>query len=149
MSDMMWGGRFGKEENKKTMDFNASISYDCRMYKEDIAGSIAHAMMLTECGILSEDDFKKIKKGLLKIKKQIEDGTFLFSSELEDIHMNIEKRLTEDIGEAGARLHTARSRNDQCAVDLHLYMRRRMAELAEKLIHTEEAFFIFQKRMQM
>ena len=145
MSDMMWGGRFGKEENKKTMDFNASISYDCRMYKEDIAGSIAHAMMLTECGILSEDDFKKIKKGLLKIKKQIEDGTFLFSSELEDIHMNIEKRLTEDIGEAGARLHTARSRNDQCAVDLHLYMRRRIAELAEKLIHMEEALLHLSK----
>lgn len=135
----MWGGRFRKAEEKSALDFNASVSYDCRMYKEDIAGSLAHASMLTDRGIISKKDLEKITKGLLKIKKEIEEGRFEFSVELEDVHMNVEKRLTDDIGDAGARLHTARSRNDQCAADLHMYMRRHIAKLAEKLIAAEEA----------
>lgn len=139
MSDMMWGGRFTKAEEKNALDFNASISYDCRMYKEDIAGSKAHAKMLARHGIISEEDRVKITEGLSKIKKEIDDGKFPFSIELEDIHMNVEKRLTDDIGDAGARLHTARSRNDQCALDLHMYMKRQMGRLAEKLIAVEEA----------
>ena len=139
MSEMMWGGRFRKAEEKSALDFNASVSYDCRMYKEDIAGSLAHASMLADCGIISKKDLEKITKGLLKIKKEIEEGRFEFSVELEDVHMNVEKRLTDDIGDAGARLHTARSRNDQCAADLHMYMRRHIAKLAEKLIAAEEA----------
>lgn len=139
MSDMMWGGRFTKAEEKNALDFNASISYDCRMYKEDIAGSKAHAKMLARHGIISEEDLVKITEGLSKIKKEIDDGKFPFSIELEDIHMNVEKRLTDDIGDAGARLHTARSRNDQCALDLHMYMKRQMGRLADKLIAVEEA----------
>lgn len=139
MSDMMWGGRFTKAEEKNALDFNASISYDCRMYKEDIAGSKAHAKMLARHGIISEEDRVKITEGLSKIKKEIDEGKFPFSVELEDIHMNVEKRLTDDIGDAGARLHTARSRNDQCALDLHMYMKRQIGRLADKLIAVEEA----------
>ena len=148
MSDMMWGGRFTKAEEKNALDFNASISYDCRMYREDIAGSIAHAKMLAAHGIISKEDQEKITKGLLSIKKEIDQGTFPFSVELEDIHMNIEKRLTEEIGDAGARLHTARSRNDQCALDLHMYMKRNIARLSEKLIAVLEALLAVSKKYQ-
>lgn len=148
MSDMMWGGRFTKAEEKNALDFNASISYDCRMYREDIAGSIAHAKMLAAHGIISKEDQEKITKGLLSIKKEIDEGTFPFSVELEDIHMNIEKRLTEEIGDAGARLHTARSRNDQCALDLHIYMKRNIARLSEKLIAVLEALLAASKKYQ-
>lgn len=148
MSDMMWGGRFTKVEEKNALDFNASISYDCRMYREDIAGSIAHAKMLAAHGIISKEDQEKITKGLLSIKKEIDEGTFPFSVELEDIHMNIEKRLTEEIGDAGARLHTARSRNDQCALDLHMYMKRNIARLSEKLIAVLEALLAASKKYQ-
>lgn len=148
MSDMMWGGRFTKAEEKNALDFNASISYDCRMYREDIAGSIAHAKMLAAHGIISKEDQEKITKGLLSIKKEIDEGTFPFSVELEDIHMNIEKRLTEEIGDAGARLHTARSRNDQCALDLHMYMKRNIARLSEKLIAVLEALLVASKKYQ-
>lgn len=148
MSDMMWGGRFTKAEEKNALDFNASISYDCRMYREDIAGSIAHAKMLASHGIISKEDQEKITRGLLSIKKEIDEGTFPFSVELEDIHMNIEKRLTEEIGDAGARLHTARSRNDQCALDLHMYMKRNIARLSEKLIAVLEALLAASKKYQ-
>ena len=148
MSDMMWGGRFTKAEKTNALDFNASISYDCRMYREDIAGSIAHAKMLAAHGIISKEDQEKITKGLLSIKKEIDEGTFPFSVELEDIHMNIEKRLTEEIGDAGARLHTARSRNDQCALDLHMYMKRNIARLSEKLIAVLEALLAASKKYQ-
>ena len=148
MSDMMWGGRFTKAEEKNALDFNASISYDCRMYREDIAGSIAHAKMLAAHGIISKEDQEKITKGLLSIKKEIDEGTFPFSVELEDIHMNIEKRLTEEIGDAGARFHTARSRNDQCALDLHMYMKRNIARLSEKLIAVLEALLAASKKYQ-
>lgn len=148
MSDMMWGGRFTKAEEKNALDFNASISYDCRMYREDIAGSIAHAKMLAAHGIISKEDQEKITNGLLSIKKEIDEGTFPFSVELEDIHMNIEKRLTEEIGDAGARLHTARSRNDQCALDLHMYMKRNIARLSEKLIAVLEALLAASKKYQ-
>ena len=148
MSDMMWGGRFTKAEEKNALDFNASISYDCRMYREDIAGSIAHAKMLAAHGIISKEDQEKITKGLLSIKKDIDEGTFPFSVELEDIHMNIEKRLTEEIGDAGARLHTGRSRNDQCALDLHMYMKRNIARLSEKLIAVLEALLAASKKYQ-
>ena len=148
MSDMMWGGRFTKAEEKNALDFNASISYDCRMYREDIAGSIAHAKMLAAHGIISKEDQEKITQGLLSIKKEIDEGTFPFSIDLEDIHMNIEKRLTEEIGDAGARLHTARSRNDQCALDLHMYMKRNIARLSEKLIAVLEALLAASKKYQ-
>lgn len=146
MSEAMWGGRFTKAEDREAQDFNASISFDCRMYKEDIAGSLAHAAMLAHHHIISQKDLEDITSGLKAIRKQIDDGDFDFSVALEDIHMNIEKRLTDAIGDAGARLHTARSRNDQVAVDTHMYMRRQIGRLAEKLIAVEEALLFISKK---
>ena len=108
----LWGGRFTKATDKNVEAFNASIQFDCRMYAEDICGSIAHATMLARQGIISDADKDAIVNGLKQIFEQIEHDEFEFSIELEDIHMNIEKRLTDAIGEAGKRLHTGRSRND-------------------------------------
>ena len=103
----LWGGRFSKDTNKLVDAFNASIEYDQRLYKEDIRGSIAHAHMLAKTGIISAKDGKAIEAGLKKILADIEAGKFKFDVALEDIHMNVEARLTEAIGDAGARLHTA------------------------------------------
>ena len=119
----LWGGRFTKATDKSVDEFNASIQFDCRMYAEDICGSIAHATMLAKQGIISQEDKDAIVKGLKAIFQQIEDGNFDFSVELEDIHMNIENRLSDSIGEAGKRLHTGRSRNDQVALDIRLTLR--------------------------
>ena len=122
-------------------DFQASIDFDKRMYNEDIAGSIAHATMLAKAGIISEADRDDIIKGLKDIYKKIEEGNFSFEVALEDIHMNIEKRLTDAIGEAGGRLHTARSRNDQVALDTHMFIRRQVVEV-EKLILDMQAALV-------
>ena len=129
MSEQLWGGRFSKTTDEMINEFQASIGFDKRMYHEDIAGSIAHATMLEKCGILTTEDRDKIVGGLRDILAQIERGEFSFDIALEDIHMNIEKRLTEAIGEAGGRLHTARSRNDQVALDTHMYVRRQVVEV--------------------
>ena len=133
MSEKLWGGRFEKSTDEMINEFQASINFDKRMYREDIAGSIAHAKMLAAQKIISDDDAKKICAGLEKILAQIDAGEFEFSVALEDIHMNIEAALTEEIGSAGGRLHTARSRNDQVALDTHLYIRRQVREI-QKLI---------------
>ena len=125
----LWGGRFEKSTDETINDFQASITFDKRLYREDIEGSIAHAKMLAACKIISTDDAKKIIDGLQNILAQIDGGNFNFSVELEDIHMNIEKALTDSIGEAGGRLHTARSRNDQVALDMHLHVRRQVEEI--------------------
>ncbi|MGP1585305.1 MAG: argininosuccinate lyase [Schwartzia sp. (in: firmicutes)] len=139
MSDTLWGGRFTKNTDERINAFQASIGFDRRMYREDIAGSIAHATMLAKCGILSEEDRDRIIDGLKEIEKRIEKGDFPFDTALEDIHMNIEKRLTEAIGEAGGRLHTARSRNDQVALDTHLYLRRATVEVMALLLDMQRA----------
>lgn len=139
MSEKLWGGRFSKTTDEMINAFQASIDFDKRMYREDIAGSMAHAKMLAKCGILSEADKDAILSGLEEILQKIEAGGFSFEVALEDIHMNIEKRLTERIGEAGGRLHTARSRNDQVALDTHMYVRREVAEISELLVALEEA----------
>ncbi len=139
MSKAMWGGRFSKSTDEMINEFQASISFDKRMYHEDIAGSIAHATMLAKCGILSEKDKDAIVKGLKEILQEIEDGKFDFSVDLEDIHMNIEKRLTEAIGEAGGRLHTARSRNDQVALDTHMYVRKEIVAVEKEILNLQEA----------
>lgn len=133
----LWGGRFTKETNEWVDAYNASISYDQRLYREDIRGSIAHATMLAKQGIISQEDRDAIVKGLQEILQLIDEGKFEFSQELEDIHMNVEARLTEMIGPAGARLHSARSRNDQVALDMHMYMKRVVVELGELLIRME------------
>jgi argininosuccinate lyase len=114
-------GRFKKEVNEAVVDYTASIPYDWRLYHYDIIGSIAHAKMLAKQGIIEQSEAKAIVRGLKAIEKEIEQGKFKFDLKLEDIHMNIESRLTEKIGQAGAKLHTARSRNDQVALDLRLY----------------------------
>ena len=139
MSEQLWGGRFSKTTDEMINEFQASISFDKRMYHEDIAGSIAHATMLAKCGILSEKDKEDIVQGLRDILARIEKGDFSFDVALEDIHMNIEKRLTDAIGEAGGRLHTARSRNDQVALDTHMYVRRQIVEVQKLILDLQRA----------
>ena len=142
----LWGGRFSKNTNELVDAFNASIDFDKRLYREDITGSMAHARMLAKCGIIPQADAERIVEGLQGILQDIEAGNFTFSTELEDIHMNVEARLTERIGDAGARLHTARSRNDQVALDMHMYMKREVAEIAELLLRFEEALLTVAKQ---
>ena len=133
----LWGGRFRKETDSLVNDFNSSIQFDCRMYREDIQGSLAHAKMLAEQGIISQEDLKQIRQGLESILADVEAGKIEFTAENEDIHMNVEALLTERIGAAGKRLHTARSRNDQVAVDLRLYLRREIEEIIVILMQAE------------
>ena len=130
---VMWEGRFKKEIDKRTNDFNSSISFDKRMYKQDITGSIAHATMLDKCGIIASEESDKIIAGLKDILKDLESGCLEFDMDAEDIHMFIESELTKRIGDAGKRLHTARSRNDQVALDLRLYMRDEIKEIIDLL----------------
>ena len=136
----LWGGRFSKTTDEMINEFQASIDFDKRMYYEDIKGSIAHATMLKKCNIITEKDHEDIVNGLTAILNDIESGNFSFDIALEDIHMNIEKRLTERIGVAGGKLHTARSRNDQVALDTHMYVRKEVANIAKLLIELEESF---------
>ena len=131
--DKLWGGRFSQPTDKFVEEFTASIDFDKRLYRQDIRGSMAHARMLGRQGIIPEADVAAIISGLEAILAQIEAGEFDFSVSLEDIHMNIEARLSEAIGEAGKRLHTGRSRNDQVAVDIRLYLRDEIAEVVRYL----------------
>ncbi len=133
----LWAGRFQKPTDELVNDFNASISFDQRLYKQDIAGSKAHAQMLSDCGILTKEDNEKIQAGLDSILADVEAGTVEFSADNEDIHMNIETLLTERIGDAGKRLHTARSRNDQVALDFRLYLRDEISSVVENLLQLE------------
>ncbi|MBQ3336268.1 MAG: argininosuccinate lyase [Selenomonadaceae bacterium] len=137
MNKKLWGGRFEKSTDEMINEFQASINFDKRMYREDIEGSIAHAKMLAAQKIISADDAQKICAGLEKILAEIEAGEFEFSVALEDIHMNVEAALTEAIGAAGGRLHTARSRNDQVALDTHLYMRRQVREVQRLILQLQ------------
>ncbi len=120
--DKMWAGRFEKQLDKTADDFNSSIHFDCRMYKQDIIGSMAHAIMLCRQGIISENEEKQIQKGLSSILEDIESGALPFDFDAEDIHMFVEAELTKRIGDAGKKLHTARSRNDQVALDIRMYL---------------------------
>ncbi len=131
--DKLWGGRFAQPTDKFVEDFTASIRFDKRLYHQDIRGSIAHAQMLGKQGIIPPADVAAIVHGLQEILQQIEKGEFDFSVALEDIHMNIEARLSAKIGEAGKRLHTGRSRNDQVALDIRLYMRDELTDIATYL----------------
>ena len=145
MGNKMWAGRFTKEIDERVNDFNSSISFDARMYKQDIEGSIAHATMLGECGIIDPSESAKIIEGLKGILADIEAGKLEFDPTAEDIHMFNEAVLTERIGDAGKRLHTARSRNDQVALDIRMYLRdeipvikAQVAELIETLMKLAE-----------
>ena len=147
-SSSIWGGRFETKPSKVMEKINSSISFDKRLYKEDIIASVAHAKMLVKQGIISNADGKKIISGLNKIEKEIKNNNFQFKNELEDIHMNIENRLKEIIGDAAGKLHTARSRNDQVATDLRIWTRNSinilnecLQQLQEKLIFLAEKNF--------
>ncbi len=128
-----WGGRFSESTDAFVQAFTGSVDFDQRMYAEDIAGSMAHAEMLFTQGILTEEDFNLIKEGLAAVKAEIEAGHFPWSIELEDVHMNIESSLTEKIGIAGKRLHTGRSRNDQVATDIRLWLRNQLDHIDAEL----------------
>ncbi len=137
MASSLWGGRFEKEMDSMVKDFNASIFFDKRMYNEDIDGSIAHVTMLGKQGIVTEEEAKTIVAGLESIRKDIADGKIQFNVDDEDIHMGIESRLIERVGDVGKKLHTARSRNDQCQVDGRLYLRKEIGEILEGLQYLE------------
>ncbi len=129
----LWTGRFKKELDPRTNDFNRSLPFDSRMYRQDIEGSIAHAKMLGKCGIITKEDCGKIVEGLKGILDDIENGKLIFDDVSEDIHTFVEAELTARIGDAGKRLHTARSRNDQVALDIRLYLRDECNTLIEML----------------
>ncbi len=129
----MWEGRFSKTLDKRTNDFNSSIRFDYKMYKEDIEGSIAHAKMLAKQHIIEKDDESKIIFGLNSILKDIENASLEFDPNAEDIHMFIEAELTKRIGQSGKKLHTARSRNDQVALDIRMYLKKQVVEIKQNL----------------
>ncbi|NNM52247.1 MAG: argininosuccinate lyase [Pseudomonadales bacterium] len=143
--DKLWGGRFQEPTDKFVEAFTASVSFDQRLYRHDIQGSVAHARMLQSVGVLTEAECLSIVKGLQEILAEIEAGSFEWRQDLEDVHMNIESRLTSRIGDAGKRLHTGRSRNDQVATDIRLYLRDavdrlmlQLRQLMEGLINLAE-----------
>ena len=133
----LWSGRFGKDTDALVNDFNASIQFDQRLYKEDITGSMAHAKMLGACGIISMKDVAAILEGLQSILADVEAGKVTFTADNEDIHMNVEALLTARIGDAGKRLHTARSRNDQVALDFRMYVREQIPVIVGQLLELE------------
>ena len=133
MAKKMWAGRFEKATDKEVNDYNSSLPFDCKMYSQDIEGSIAHSQMLAKQGVITDKDAEDIRSGLLSIKEDIESGKLTFDSDAEDIHMFIEEELTNRIGDAGKRLHTGRSRNDQVALDQRLYMVDEAGEIIELL----------------
>jgi len=139
-TDKPWGGRFTEKTAPAAETFSASIHFDMRLYRYDIAGSKAHAGMLAKVGLLSGAELEQILDGLTTIESEIESDTFVFRPELEDIHMNIEKALVEKAGHAGEKLHTARSRNDQIALDMRLYLRDVCQELIELLAGLQKGF---------
>lgn len=144
----LWGGRFAEKTAASVEAFTASIHYDARLYRHDIMGSRAHAKMLVRQGMITKDEGELILQGLSEIESEIEDGTFVFRPELEDIHMNIEKALVEKIGAAGERLHTARSRNDQVALDIRLYLREESERLMSLLLKLQQSFVRLARRYQ-
>ena len=133
----LWGGRFQKDTDQLVNELNASISFDQRLYREDITGSMAHAQMLADCGIISQEDAAAIIDGLQGILADIEAGKVEFTADNEDIHMNVEALLTARIGDAGKRLHTARSRNDQVALDFRMYVREQIPVIVGQLLELE------------
>ncbi len=124
----LWGGRFTKETDQMVYDFNASISFDKRLLPEDIEGSIAHVTMLAKQGILTKEEMQSIIDGLKQILQDVEDGKLVIDSKYEDVHSFVEANLIDRIGDAGKKMHTGRSRNDQVALDMRLYTRKRVAE---------------------
>ena len=129
----LWGGRFTKETDQLVYNFNASISFDQKFFREDIEGSIAHVVMLEKQGILTAEEKDAIVKGLTGIREDVENGKLEITSEYEDIHSFVEANLIDRIGDAGKKLHTGRSRNDQVALDMKLYVRNQIVEIDSEL----------------
>ncbi len=142
----MWTGRFKEEMDETLLRFSESLSFDRRLWRQDIDGSLAHAAALLGAGILSQTEYDAIVTGLEEIRREIEAERFVWRTELEDVHMNIERSLTERIGTAGAKLHTARSRNDQVALDLRMYCRQETAHLVSLLKKLQFSLIAFAKR---
>src|SRR5918911_633690 len=138
----LWSGRFGEPVDERVKRFSASVDFDRRLARHDIAGSLAHARMLAAAGIIAKRDLTAIERGLARIRREIEDGRFEWSLDAEDVHLNIERRLTALAGEAGKRLHTARSRNDQVATDLRLWLREEIDAIDKLLVALMRALII-------
>lgn len=138
MTKKLWGGRFNKETHPLVEQYTASITFDCQLAQEDILGSLAHAAMLAHCGLISDIENQQIKKGLQQISKKIRQGEVAFQIQDEDIHMNIERLLFAEIGDIALKLHTARSRNDQVALDLHLYLRKQIVMTVDLLVQLQQ-----------
>ncbi|KMJ59523.1 argininosuccinate lyase [Bacillus sp. LL01] len=141
----LWGGRFTKETNKLVEEFTASIEFDKELALEDIQGSLAHVRMLSDCGIISDDDAETIKNGLKVIEDKIVAGEVEFSVAHEDIHMNIEKLLIDEVGPVGGKLHTGRSRNDQVATDMHLYLKKQTESIITLLTDVQKSILMKSK----
>ncbi|MGH1485510.1 MAG: argininosuccinate lyase, partial [Cellvibrionaceae bacterium] len=141
-----WGGRFSEATDAFVQRFTASVDFDQRMYLQDIEGSIAHASMLAKVGVLTEDEKQKIFAGLEAVREDIESGQFEWSVELEDVHMNIESALTKRIGITGKKLHTGRSRNDQVATDIRLYVRDAIDTIGKELTRLQQGLLTVAER---
>jgi argininosuccinate lyase len=139
VSDKAWGGVFTEATDRRVEQFTESVSFDRRLYAHDIVGSIAHAQMLAKAGLISADECQRIKQCLEQIRTEIEQGKFPFRVELEDIHMHIERSLIDRLGDVGGKLHTARSRNDQVATDLRLWIRAAIVQIDERLLAVQRA----------
>ena len=134
MSRKAWGGRFASATDQRVEEFTESISFDRRLFKQDVQGSLAHARMLRKVGLLTEDECQQIVRGLLEIQAEIENGAFQFVLDREDVHMHIEAALIDRLGDVGRKLHTARSRNDQVATDLKLWTRDALDRIIEAIV---------------
>ena len=132
-SQYTWAGRFSEPMSELVKRYTASVNFDRRMWRQDIRASLAHATMLARQGIIGANDLADVERGLAQVTQEIADGSFVWSLDLEDVHLNIEKRLTALVGDAGKRLHTARSRNDQVATDLRLYLRDAIDDISALL----------------
>ena len=141
-----WGGRFSEATDAFVERFTSSVAFDQRLYKQDIRGSIAHAEMLQHCGVISAREFQQIRQGLLAIEADIDSGNFSWSVQLEDVHMNIETSLTQRIGDVGKKLHTGRSRNDQVATDIRLYLRDQIDAIARELTRLQNGLVTVAER---
>ncbi|OEJ13533.1 argininosuccinate lyase [Brachyspira hampsonii] len=145
MKEKLWGGRFSKELNKEANDFNSSLDFDCKMYREDILGSIAHAKMLGECSIIPLDESVTIINALKQILDDIENNKLQFDFELEDIHTQVERWLIDRIGEIGKKVHTGRSRNDQVALDLRMYLKNKVENIKSLILDLISTLINIQK----
>lgn len=144
-----WSGRFSEPMSDLVKRYTASVFFDKRLAEYDIQGSLAHAEMLAHQHIIAQEDYQAIQKGMEQIRSEIASGQLQWSLDLEDVHLNIEKRLTELVGDAGKRLHTGRSRNDQVATDIRLYLRAEIDDIVDLLKNSVWHYSILLKNMQM